>query len=148
MSLRDKLELGLKPDAPYRPDNLPEHQQEEPACHEGARPGDSPQVEAARAACDDNAPLGTKSEEGRRRAAMSPEREDHMNRDQVEGKWKELKGEAKVQWGKLTDDDLMKIDGTKDKLVGVIQQRYGYAREQAAKEVEAFWNRQTAKPNV
>jgi uncharacterized protein YjbJ (UPF0337 family) len=148
MSLRDKLELGLKPDAPYRPDNLPEHQQDEPACHEGAIPGDSPQVESAREACDEDAPSETTSEAGRRRAAMSPDREDHMNRDQIEGKWKELKGEAKIQWGKLTDDDLTQIDGTKDKLVGVIQQRYGYAREQAAKEVEAFWDRQTTKPGV
>ena len=71
-----------------------------------------------------------------------------MNWDRVEGNWKTFKGQVQQKWGKLTDDDLTQIDGTKDKLVGVIQQRYGYARDQAAKEVDAFWNRQTAKPSV
>ena len=66
-----------------------------------------------------------------------------MNRDQLEGKWRELKGEVKRQWGKLTDDDFTELDGTKDKLVGKIQQRYGYAREQAAREVDDFWTRHT-----
>ena len=65
-----------------------------------------------------------------------------MNRDQVEGKWHEIKGEAKIQWGKLTDDDLAQFDGTQEKLVGIVQQRYGYAREQAQKAVEGFWKRQ------
>jgi uncharacterized protein YjbJ (UPF0337 family) len=65
-----------------------------------------------------------------------------MNRDQIEGKWKELKGHAKVQWGKLTDDDLAMFDGTKDKLVGAVQQRYGYAREEAQRAVDEFWDRE------
>ena len=52
MSLKDKLELGLKPDAAYRPDNLPEHQQEDPACAVAGQPGESATVEAARNACD------------------------------------------------------------------------------------------------
>lgn len=67
-----------------------------------------------------------------------------MNRDQVEGKWRELRGHAKIQWGRLTDDDLRKLDGTKDKLVGIVQQRYGYAREVARQAVEEFWARQNA----
>jgi len=53
MSLKDKLELGLKPDAAYRPDNLPEHQQEDPACEVAGQPGESATVENARDACDD-----------------------------------------------------------------------------------------------
>ena len=53
MSLKDKLEIGLKPDAPYRPDNLPEHQQADPDCAEGAEPGDEPHQRAARERCDD-----------------------------------------------------------------------------------------------
>jgi uncharacterized protein YjbJ (UPF0337 family) len=65
-----------------------------------------------------------------------------MNRDQVAGKWHELKGEAKAQWGKLTDDDLAQFDGTQEKLIGIVQQRYGYAREQADKAVKDFWTRQ------
>lgn len=64
-----------------------------------------------------------------------------MNKDQVKGKWHQLKGEAKIQWGKLTNDDLDQIDGNTEKLIGLIQERYGYARERAAKEVERFQNR-------
>lgn len=64
-----------------------------------------------------------------------------MNRDVLEGKWKQLKGEARRQWGKLTDDELDMIGGDKDKLVGLVQERYGYAREKAAQEVDEFLNR-------
>ena len=51
MSLKDKLEIGLKPDAPYRKDNLPDFQQDDPACEIGATPGESPVVEEARKDC-------------------------------------------------------------------------------------------------
>ncbi len=54
-----------------------------------------------------------------------------MNWDQIEGKWKQLKGSAKQQWGKLTDDDLEFISGSKDKLVGRLQERYGIKKEDA-----------------
>jgi hypothetical protein len=56
MSLKDKLEIGLKPDAPYRPDNLPEFQVNDPACREGATPGQAATTEQAREECDDAAP--------------------------------------------------------------------------------------------
>jgi len=71
-----------------------------------------------------------------------------MNRDVLEGKWKQLKGEARRQWGKLTDDELDMIAGDKDKLVGLVQERYGYAREKAAQEVDEFLNRRhdTVRP--
>ena len=59
-----------------------------------------------------------------------------MNKDVFEGKWKQLRGEAKVWWGKLTDDDLDKVEGEYDKFVGVLQERYGYSREQAEEEIE------------
>jgi uncharacterized protein YjbJ (UPF0337 family) len=59
-----------------------------------------------------------------------------MNKDVFEGKWKQLRGEAKVWWGKLTDDDLDKAAGEFDKFVGVLQERYGYSREQAELEIE------------
>lgn len=55
MSLKDKLEIGLKPDAPYRPDNLPEAQQGDADCVEASRPGTDPDVEEARKRCDDEA---------------------------------------------------------------------------------------------
>ena len=51
MSLKDKLEIGLKPDAPYRPDNLPEFQQDDPDCVEAGEPGDGPQQREARDRC-------------------------------------------------------------------------------------------------
>jgi uncharacterized protein YjbJ (UPF0337 family) len=64
-----------------------------------------------------------------------------MNQDQLQGKWKQYKGKAKEQWGKLTDDDLDVIAGKRDQLVGKIQERYGIARETAEKEVSEFEKR-------
>ena len=61
-----------------------------------------------------------------------------MNADVLAGKWKQIQGEVKKQWGKLTDDDLAIVEGQKDKLVGLVQERYGYAREQAEREVDQF----------
>jgi uncharacterized protein YjbJ (UPF0337 family) len=59
-----------------------------------------------------------------------------MNQDILAGKWKQMRGELKTWWGKLTDDDFDRIGGQKDKLIGLIQEKYGYAREQAEQEVE------------
>jgi uncharacterized protein YjbJ (UPF0337 family) len=59
-----------------------------------------------------------------------------MNQDILAGKWKQMRGELKTWWGKLTDDDFDRIGGQKDKLVGLIQERYGYTREQAEQEIE------------
>ena len=58
-----------------------------------------------------------------------------MNKETFEGKWNTLKGKAKEKWGKLTDDDLMKINGKKEQLVGHLQQKYGYLKEKAEEEV-------------
>ncbi|WP_375204941.1 CsbD family protein [Hyphococcus sp.] len=58
-----------------------------------------------------------------------------MNSDEMKGKWNQLKGSAKSQWGKLTDDDLTQVEGDRDKLVGKIQEKYGVAREEAEKQV-------------
>ena len=52
-----------------------------------------------------------------------------MNADTLQGKWKQLRGDVKSRWGKLTDDDLDVIDGNLDKLVGKVQELYGEARE-------------------
>ena len=57
--------------------------------------------------------------------------------------WKQVKGKVKEQWGKLTDDDLDVISGKRDQLEGKIQQRYGYAKDQAKKEVDTWYDRQT-----
>ena len=64
-----------------------------------------------------------------------------MNWDQLQGNWKQLKGRVQKQWGKLTDDDFDVINGKRIELVGKVQERYGYAREQAETEVEQFCNR-------
>jgi uncharacterized protein YjbJ (UPF0337 family) len=58
-----------------------------------------------------------------------------MNEDILQGNWKQMRGQVKEWWGNLTDDDLTKIDGKRDKLVGVLQERYGYAQDRAEKEV-------------
>lgn len=55
--------------------------------------------------------------------------------DIFQGNWKQLKGQVKEWWGDLTDDDLTMIDGKRDKLVGALQERYGYAKERAEDEV-------------
>ncbi len=62
-----------------------------------------------------------------------------MNKDIVKGKWNQLKGEVKVQWGKLTDDELDEIAGNYDKMVGKLQEKYGYQKEQAENEAERFF---------
>jgi uncharacterized protein YjbJ (UPF0337 family) len=61
-----------------------------------------------------------------------------MNWDQIEGKWKEMKGQLREKWGNLTDDDLEMIAGRRDQLIGRLQIRYGFAKEEAAKQVDEF----------
>lgn len=61
-----------------------------------------------------------------------------MNQDIFTGKWNQIKGKLKQQWGKLTDDDIASVEGKYDELVGKIQQRYGYEREEAKKHVSKF----------
>lgn len=61
-----------------------------------------------------------------------------MNSDELQGKWKQLKGSAKNQWGKLTDDDLDRVEGKRDQLVGKVQERYGKDKAEAEKEVDSW----------
>jgi uncharacterized protein YjbJ (UPF0337 family) len=61
-----------------------------------------------------------------------------MNWDQIEGKWMELKGRFGEKWGKLTDDDLATIGGKRDKLAGLLQQKYGIAKEHVETQIAAF----------
>ena len=61
-----------------------------------------------------------------------------MNWDQVKGNWKQFQGKVKEKWGKLTDDDLKVIAGKRDQLAGILQQRYGYEKAQAEKELDDF----------
>ena len=57
-----------------------------------------------------------------------------MNKDIFEGKWKEMRGQIKEWWGKLTDDDLEQAAGNAEQIVGLLQQKYGYTREAAEEE--------------
>jgi len=59
-----------------------------------------------------------------------------MNKDVFEGKWKQIRGEAKAWWGKLTDDDLDRAAGKLEVLAGLLQEKYGYTRERATEEIE------------
>lgn len=59
-----------------------------------------------------------------------------MNSDKIAGNWKQFKGSAKEQWGKLTDDDLQQAEGKRDKLVGKIQEKYGVAKDEAEKQYD------------
>jgi uncharacterized protein YjbJ (UPF0337 family) len=59
-----------------------------------------------------------------------------MNKDRIEGNWKQLKGKVKEQWGKLTDDDLDVVAGKRDQLVGRIQERHGVSKDEADKQVK------------
>ena len=61
-----------------------------------------------------------------------------MNRDIIEGNWKEVKGKLKQQFGKLTDDDIATMRGTYDELEGVLQKKYGYTKDQADKAIDQF----------
>jgi uncharacterized protein YjbJ (UPF0337 family) len=63
-----------------------------------------------------------------------------MNWDRIEGNWKQFKGQAKRKWGELTDDDLDKLAGRRDELIGKIQERRGIARDKAEKEVREWAN--------
>ena len=59
-----------------------------------------------------------------------------MNNDIFQGKWKQLRGQVRSWWGKLTDDDVEKVGGNYDKLTGLLQEKYGYTKEQAEAEIE------------
>lgn len=61
-----------------------------------------------------------------------------MNSDELQGKWKQMKGSMRQQFGKLTDDDFEMIAGQRDKLVGKLQEGYGYAREEAQKRADEW----------
>ena len=64
-----------------------------------------------------------------------------MNADTLKGKWHEIKGAVKEEWGKLTDADLAEVEGKEEKLLGVLQQKYGHSREKAEHEYNEFITR-------
>lgn len=64
-----------------------------------------------------------------------------MNWDQVEGNWMQMKGKVKETWGDLTDSDIKKIEGKRDRLAGVLQERYGKKKDEIEKEIDGWLNR-------
>jgi len=64
-----------------------------------------------------------------------------MNWDRIEGNWKEMKGRIKQQWGELTDDDITVLSGKREELAGRLQQRYGYAKDRAEREIDDWLSR-------
>ena len=71
-----------------------------------------------------------------------------MNWDQIEGKWKQMKGSVREKWGKLTDSDYEQIAGSRDKLIGRLQERYGYTRDKAQKELDEWMTEQPGEMEV
>jgi len=63
---------------------------------------------------------------------------ENMNWTSIQGNWNKYKGQVKEKWGKLTDDDLMRIGGNRDQLIGVLQQRYGMAKDKIEEQVDEF----------
>ena len=61
-----------------------------------------------------------------------------MNKNILEGKWMQLRGAVREKWGQLTDDELDQIAGKRDKLAGVLQERYGYAENEAEQQIDDF----------
>jgi uncharacterized protein YjbJ (UPF0337 family) len=72
-------------------------------------------------------------------------KEIHMNWDSIEGKWKQFKGSARQQWGKLTDDQLDVIAGKRDQLAGKIQEAYGLSKDEVEKQLAAWQESQRDK---
>jgi uncharacterized protein YjbJ (UPF0337 family) len=64
-----------------------------------------------------------------------------MNWTQLEGQWDQMKGKVRSQWAKLTDDDMRNLGGKKEQLVGALVERYGVAKEEAEKQIDAWLNR-------
>jgi len=67
-----------------------------------------------------------------------------INRDILRGQWHQIRGEVKSKWGQLTDDELTRVEGDMEKLIGVLETRYGYARARAEQEVNDFFNNRKA----
>lgn len=61
-----------------------------------------------------------------------------MNWDRIEGNWKQFRGQVRQQWGKLTDDDMDYVEGRRDQLAGILQERYGIARDEADRQIDSW----------
>jgi uncharacterized protein YjbJ (UPF0337 family) len=71
-----------------------------------------------------------------------------LNEDQLKGKWKQFKGELKKKWGNFTDDDILYIEGSRDKLEGKIQERYGDRKDEVRKWIDDWFEQNKASHNI
>lgn len=67
-----------------------------------------------------------------------------MNWDTIKGKWNQLKGDGRKQWGKITDSEWEQIGGEKDKLLGKLQEHYGWSRDEAEREADTHFGRHSS----
>lgn len=67
-----------------------------------------------------------------------------MNKDIIQGNWRQLKGEAQKQWGRLTNDQIDQVEGNREKLLGFIQKSYGVAKDEAEKQIREWEDRMAA----
>ena len=70
-----------------------------------------------------------------------------MNADILKGKWKEIKGQIREEWGELTDDEIAQVEGTEERLVGLLQKKYGYAKDEAETKYKEFMERYDKAPS-
>jgi uncharacterized protein YjbJ (UPF0337 family) len=63
-----------------------------------------------------------------------------MNIEELKGNWQQIKGKARAKWGELTDDDLEHAQGNREVLEGKIRERYGKSKDEARREVDAFFD--------
>lgn len=63
-----------------------------------------------------------------------------MDKDILKGKWKDLKGKVQQKWGKLTDEDLARMQGSYEELEGTLQRKYGYEKDKIRKEIDSFFH--------
>lgn len=66
-----------------------------------------------------------------------------MNWDQITGQWKQFKGKAQTQWGKLTDDELDQAAGNRERMEGLIQEKYGKSKDEAQRELDDWMSKQS-----
>jgi uncharacterized protein YjbJ (UPF0337 family) len=82
--------------------------------------------------------IGTRRRARGFRLSIQGRRIRSMNWDQIEGKWSQVKGQVRQQFARLTDDDLAMVHGKRELLLGKIQERYGYAKEEAQRQLDAW----------
>ena len=88
---------------------------------------------------DVNPPM--RADQGKADAMSKQQSQSMPSTDQIKGKWKQQVGAAKIAWGKLTEDELLRLEGHEQKLAGLVQERYAITRDEADKQVKAFFEK-------